>query len=81
MREWKLLVRAEEVHSTLTSVIWICRASGDTYASLTIDSTDSVDESAYRGFIGDSPHLEVNHSWYPFPIWSNLKPKNHSLSQ
>jgi hypothetical protein len=81
MREWKLLVRAKEVHITLTSVIWICGASGDEYASLTIDSTDNVDDRAYKGFIGDTPHLEVNHSLYPFPIWPNFKPKNHSLCQ
>jgi hypothetical protein len=81
MREWELRVRAEEVHSTMITVIWICRTSGDIHASLSLDSTDNVDDNTYIGFIGRTPHLEVNHSWFPFPIWPNLQPRFHSLSQ
>jgi hypothetical protein len=65
----------------MITVIWICRTSGDIHASLSLDSTDNVDESAYIGFIGRTPHLEVNQSWFPFPIWPNHQPRNHSLSQ
>jgi hypothetical protein len=68
LREWQLRVKAEEVHSTLFTVLWLCRVSGDEYATMSHRSTDDVPGDDYVGFIGRSPALEVNHKYFPFPI-------------
>jgi hypothetical protein len=81
LREWNMRVKAEEVHSTLFTALWLCRISGDPYASMSLHSNDNVAEDDYVGFIGRSPDLEVNHSFFPFPIWPNLQPRNHTMTQ
>jgi hypothetical protein len=81
LREWNMRVKAEEVHSTLFTALWLCRISGDPYASMSLQSNDNVAEDNYVGFIGRSPDLEVNHSFFPFPVWPNLQPRNHTMTQ
>jgi hypothetical protein len=79
--EWKLRVLPEEVHSTLFTVLWLCRTSGDAWASMTLFSTGDVPLGDYLGFIGRSPSLEGNHTYFPFPLWPNLDPKVHTMTQ
>jgi hypothetical protein len=83
LREWKLRVLPEEVHSTLVTVLWLCRTSGGIWASMTLfccsDVPPALDD--YVGFIGHSPSKEVNHSYFPFPMWPNLEPRLHSMTQ
>ncbi len=86
LREWKLRVLPEEVHSTLMTVLWLCRTSGDSRAAMCLFSvSDSDDDQVpfgdYIGFIGHSPSMEVNHTYFPFPLWPNLDPRLHLMSQ
>ncbi len=81
IREWKLIVPAEEVLSTLLTALWLCRTAGDKFATMSLCSTDNVPYDDYVGFIGRSPALEVNHTYFPFPIWPNLQPRNHTMTQ
>ena len=80
MLEWNLRVLPEEVHSTLFTVLWLCRTAGDEWASMSLFSTGNVPPSDYVGFIGRSPALEGNHTYFPFPVWPNLEPRNHTMT-
>jgi hypothetical protein len=81
MREWKLRVLAQEVKDTMVTAIWICRAPRDPWASLKLGSTTWIDPNVFRGFLGSTGPLEVNHALNPFPRWPNLKPMQHVHSQ
>jgi hypothetical protein len=82
IREWHLQVLPEEVLSTLLTVLWLCRTSGDKWAAMTLFSHDSPAViSDYVGFIGHSPTLEVNHTYFPFPMWPNTQPNMHHITQ
>jgi hypothetical protein len=81
MREWNLRVNAEEVLSTLLTAFWLCRVAGDDFATMSLCSTDNVPYDDFVGFIGRSPSLEVNYTFFPFPIWPNLSPRNHTMTQ
>ena len=83
LREWQLTVPANEVHSTLVTVLWLCRTSGDAWACMSLlclgENPPALDD--YIGFVGLSPTKELNHSYFPFPMWPNLEPRKHALTQ
>jgi hypothetical protein len=83
IREWHLQVLLEEVLSTLLTVLWLCRTSGDKWAAMTLFSTSDSPPAItdYVGFIGHSPTMEVNHTYFPFPMWPNTQPDKHSITQ
>jgi hypothetical protein len=81
LREWNMRVKAEEVHSTLFTALWLCRISGDPYATMSLHRKDNVPDDEFLGFIGRSFDLEFNHSFFPFPIWPNLQLRNNTMTQ
>lgn len=81
MQEWKLRVPTQEVKSTMTAVLWLCRASGDEWTSMKLDCTVFVEARNNRGFMGSTPYLEAEHALFPYPCSPNIKPTQRVHSQ